>query len=107
MKHDEDVLDLYSQVFDIRWILRSTKTQEAMFPTPNAQGLYTEQQMCDLLKKSDSIYEDHVQMQLFKHALPVDIKLAVNLSNPTTSEQAYNIANMQFQTMQSKSKFRK
>ena len=41
-------------------------------------------------------------MQLFKHALPVDIKLAVNLAKPENSEQAYKIANMQFQTMQAK-----
>ena len=102
MKHDEDVRDLYSRVFDIRCLLRSTKTREATFPVPNAQGLYTKQQVCDLIKKSDSIYEDHIQMQLFKHALPVEIKLAVNLAKPTTSEQAYDIANMQFQMMQSK-----
>ena len=102
MKHDEDILDLYSQVFDIRCILRSTKTREAMFPTTNGQGLYTEEQVRALLKKSDSIYGDHVHMQLFKHALPVDIKLAINLKNPTTSEEAHNIASMQYQTMQSK-----
>ena len=102
MKHDEDILDLYSQVFDIRCILRSTKTREAMFPTTNCQGLYTEELVRALLKKSDSIYGDHVHMQLFKHALPVDIKLAINLKNPTTSEEAHNIASMQYQTMQSK-----
>ena len=65
------------------------------------------QQVCDLIKKSDSIYEDHIQMQLFKHALPVEIKLAVNLAKPTTSEQAYNIANMQFQTAVKKANFGK
>ena len=102
MKHEEDVLDLHSQIFDIRRILRATKMQEAMFPTPNGQGLYTEEQVRTLLKKSDAIYEDHVQMQLLKHALPVDIKLAINLKNPTTSEEAHNIASMQYQTMQSK-----
>ena len=98
MKHEEDVLDLHSQIFDIRRILRATKMQEAMFPTPNGQGLYTEEQVRTLLKKSDAIYEDHVQMQLLKHALPVDIKLAINLKSPKTSEEA----SMQFQTLQSK-----
>ena len=41
MKHDEDILDLYSQIFDIRCILRATKMWEATFPNPNGQGLYT------------------------------------------------------------------
>ena len=111
MKHDEEIFDFYSWIFDIRRILRSTKMREATFPTPNAQGLYTKEQVHELLKKSDSIYEDHIQMQLFKHALPVDIRLAVNLAvnlaNPTTSEQAYNIANMQFQTAVKKANFGK
>ena len=43
-------------------------------------------------------------MQLFKHALLVDIKLAVNLAKPENLKQAYKIANMQFQTMQAKKK---
>ena len=69
---------------------------------PNGQGLYTEQQMRNFAKRSHSIYADHVQMQLFKHALLVNIKLAVNLAKPETLEQGYKIANMQFQTMQAK-----
>ena len=56
MKNDEDILDLYNWIFDIRRILRATKTREAMFPTPNGQGLYTEEQVRTLLKKSDTIY---------------------------------------------------
>ena len=56
MKNDEDILDLYNWIFDIRRILRATKTREATFPTPNGQGLYTEEQVRTLLKKSDTIY---------------------------------------------------
>lgn len=102
MKHDENVRDLYSRVFDIRRILGTTKTREAQLPTPNGQGLYTEQQLRDFGKSCDNIYADHVQTQLFKHALPVDIKLAVNLAKPNNSVEAYKVANMQFQTMQAK-----
>lgn len=100
IQHDESVLDLYSRIYNIRRILNATKNREVTLPQANAQGFYTEEQMRDVIKKADTIYADHIHMQLFKHALPVDIKLAVNLANPTTSEQAYNIANMQYKTMQ-------
>ena len=102
MKHDKNVRDLYNRIFDIRCILGTTKTRKVTLPMPNGQGLYTEQQMRDFANKYDSIYADHVIMQLFKHAPPVEIKLAVNLTKPETSEQAYKVANMQFQTMQVK-----